>query len=94
MRCIPLILLLITLCAGCATTALITREKAIEIANAKAIESGWKLEEYELPSVSEYKYGGKSHWFLYYEGKAQTVGNHFSVIVDKQTGTADLAPGA
>ena len=63
------------------------------IANANAIESGLILEEYESPSVSEFNGDGKYYWLIYYEGKAHTVGNHFSVTVDKKTGNAHLEPG-
>ena len=93
MRYIPLILLLLALCVGCATTTAISREKAIEIANAKAIESGWKLEEYDMSSVNERNYDGKSEWILYYEGKVQYPGSHFFVTVEKHTGETVLYPG-
>jgi hypothetical protein len=93
MRCILPILLLLALCAGCATTTAISRVEAIENANAKAIGSGWKLEEYELSSVNERKYDGRSEWILYYEGKVQYPGNHFFVTVEKHTGETVLYPG-
>ena len=83
MRYIHHILPLLALCAGCAATTAISREKAIEIANAKAIENGWKLEEYDLLSINERKYDDKSEWNLFYDGKAQYPGNHFFVTADK-----------
>lgn len=94
MRKMSLAFLLITWGVGCTTTALISREKAVEIANAKAIECGWILENYEQPTVTEFKDQGRARWFLFYEGKEKTVGNHFSVSVDQQTGKAHLEPGA
>ena len=93
MRNILHILPLLALCAGCATTTAISREKAIEIANATAIDNGWKLEEYDLLSVNEREYDGKSNWYLFYDGKAKYPGNHFFVTVDKLTGETDLFPG-
>ena len=93
MRNILPVLLLLALCAGCATTAEITREKAIEMANAMAIDSGWALAEFDLLSVDERKFDGRSEWALFYDGKVPYPGNHFFVTVDKHTGETILFPG-
>jgi hypothetical protein len=83
----------VSICLGCQTTGGISRERAIEIATEKAVAEGWKPNEYVIEWVKPMTFQGKNYWDIFFEGNVQTVGNHFGVWVDRQTGETTLFPG-
>ena len=54
-------------------------------------KKGRNLNEYSVKSV---KYiPSRKEWFIYFEGRLLTIGNHFSVHIKDQTEEIQLIPG-
>jgi hypothetical protein len=70
-----------------------TKTDAVAIANAEAQRQGYNLSQYESP-IAEYEFISKDQrWMVFYQGKANDPGNHFSVWVNDRTGKCQLMPG-
>jgi hypothetical protein len=62
---------------------------AIERARKAAAKAGWQLTKFRRPEASQ----DGSNWRVYFAGRAQRPGNHFSVVVNGRTGSARVIPG-
>jgi len=71
----------------------LSRGEALKIARAAALKRGFNLGKFESPTA-EYESRPNRHvWTVTYRGNAPVPGNFFEVVVDDQTGKADVMPG-
>jgi len=72
----------------------LSMEQVLEMAKQKATSEGYDLDNFE-PGVAKYGVLGEKdkYWFIYFEGKRKTIGNHFSVSIHDVTGKTRLEPG-
>ena len=89
---------LIALATGCnissPSTAKISREKALELAQQSAMRHGYNLDKYMLSGFNEEISKEEKEWSFLYQCKPITVpGCHFLVIVDPSTGATRVIPG-
>jgi hypothetical protein len=73
--------------AGCAAQ---TESKAIHQANIEARADGYDLRRYTADA--RYNLSGDGRWTVFYEAKQGSVGDHFTVYLDR-AGNAELMPG-
>ena len=93
-------LLLPILLAGCAGSCgkadsppRMSAAAVIGIANAEARRNGVDLSRVLAPEA-HFEYVRKDcTWSVFYEGQGATIGNHFLVVVDDVSGSADFHPG-
>ena len=77
------------------TQGLITRDKALLLAQQAAIEHGYNLKDYshlQGPREIELMPGGKE-WFFLYVCKRPAPGCAFSVTVNRASGATEVQPG-
>lgn len=74
---------------GCELTA----NEATRIGEAAAEESGIEITNYKPPIVDFSDDDGEKYWSLLYEGKIPAPGNHFTVLINDESGTAEIVPG-
>ena len=67
-----------------------TQADIIHISNQAAMKAGFRLADFEPPSVTA-PMNGK--WTVFYEGKTPVLGNHFLVWVDDRTGKTKVMLG-
>ena len=65
-----------------------TREQAQRLAEDYAATHGRDLGKYRLVEAESHR-----KWWFFYDGIEQTVGNHFTVIVNEETGKVGILPG-
>lgn len=84
------------LLAGCAHTpppgARLNKSDVVRLAKEAAEEKGIILSDYRAP---EPRYQNDGSWFVFFDGRGlfKTVGSHFAVRVDDQTGEARVDYG-
>jgi hypothetical protein len=98
MRIALLLLLVFATSASSATpgtTAGLTREKALFIAEAAAQSRGFNLNKYSLAKSDRELSGDGKEWSFLYECRAvpSPFGCHFLVVVNRITGEAEFVPG-
>lgn len=69
----------------------LTEAQAIEIAMRVARKEGRDLNEYGRPEATYW--ATDRTWFVFFDGKANLIGNFFFVTVDDRKRTAELSPG-
>ena len=80
--------------SGCATIlgqpspTVMTREQAQRLAEDYAAAHGRDLGKYQLAEAEPHR-----EWWFFYDGIEQTVGNHFTIIVNEETGKVGIVPG-
>jgi hypothetical protein len=71
----------------------LTTAEAVRIAQQAAEREGRRLSDYKLPEP-HYQYTRKDKsWWVSFDGQVPAPGNHFSVLIDDQTGKTQLMPG-
>lgn len=73
--------------------ATLTSADAVLIAEKAATDEGIELDNYNAPSIVYVASGGKSRWWVHFDGKRAMPGNHFSVSIVDDAGTAHLYRG-
>jgi hypothetical protein len=80
--------------AGCGTPQTakppqaLTRAQAHRLAETHAKTRGIDLAKYRLVEAEP-----KREWWFFYDGIDQTIGNHFTLFVDEETGKVGMLPG-
>jgi len=69
----------------------LTEVEAIRIADQAAERDGRHLSEYKPPKVRYYMQD--KIWSVFFDGEVSTVGNHFWVTIDDQTGATQMHRG-
>ena len=71
----------------------LSRTEAIRLAREAAQKAGRDLSAYQEPKTSFDRRAKENTWWVYFEGKEPTYGNHFSVSVQDPSGATRLAAG-
>ena len=80
--------------AGCGTPLTakppqsLTRVQAQRLAEEHAKTHSRDLTKYRLVETEPHR-----EWWFFYDGIEQTVGNHFTIIVNEETGKVGMLPG-
>jgi len=74
---------------------LLSYERALEISREAAERNGYDLSEYTLDTFGDASAGGNDKWLIVYNCAPEppAPGCHFMVVVDRQTGRAELHQG-
>jgi len=73
--------------------ARLSTPEVIRIAQQAAERDGRRLSDYKPPEA-HYEYTRKDKsWWVFFDGRVPTPGNHFSVTIEDQTGKTHLMPG-
>jgi hypothetical protein len=73
--------------------ATLGRSEAIRLAREAAQKEGRDLSDYKEPKATYDRRAKENAWWVFFEGKEPTYGNHFSVSVQDPSGTTKLAAG-
>jgi len=88
--------LFIVVATGCSQPAegLISRDRALALAQRAAAQHGYDLDKYILSDFGEELTKEEKEWaFAYHCKPVPAPGCHFLVVVDRSTGEADVLPG-
>jgi len=82
-------------CGACVADHLVSRIDAITIAKETAVANGHNLQEYEMKWVEERTpmIDNRPIWKVLFEGKKGIMGDHFGVVIDRQTRKTTFVPG-
>lgn len=72
----------------------LTASAVIDLAIQEARRLGTDLERYQSPVVRFSWHGSEATWHVDFQGRDPVPGNHFSVDIKDQDGSAILHPGA